>query len=173
MRRVSLLILLLCLIVPTSALAARWRAYENRALGFGVRYPGGWQVVVSSQLGEKLVSLTLQGRYSIQISILPVASGRNAKQMVARVDRYEARRGVTTFAHMSWRPTHLGGRFADQAVVAQQTEGGVALSQAYFLAPGRQRTFQIMVPVNSKHELHSISQFPVLYREILSTWRYL
>lgn len=162
-----------CLWAPSPVAARGWHGYTNRTLGFALRYPSGWQIVSRAQLGEQLVSLTFEGRYTIQISVLRVAPGRTVRQMVRRVLRYEAHRGITAYRRLRWKRTRLGGRMAALAVVGQDTEVGTALSQAFVLAPGRRRTYQIMIPINGKRPLHSLARFPPIYLQILSTWRFL
>jgi hypothetical protein len=89
-----------------------------------------------------------------------------------RTIAYERSLGTSTFRSIHWTGTKLGGHAALTGVDRISTEGGVAMVDGVYLTTSGSRTYEIVMAAYNKPAPTTFSQFPGVYRTILSTWRF-
>lgn len=165
MQRLALVAVLAVLATPLQVSAAAWSTFQSKNLAFSIRYPSNWKEGGSPTLGP----VTFQsGSMSMSIGFLPVKPASTIKQTVKRVGQYDQ-----TFARVSWSRTTLGGRPSMAGVDSPSTEGGVAISDAVYIVGWRGRVYDVTLSSLHKPPYKRLQQFPAIYRQILSTWRFL
>lgn len=174
MRRPFIFALALFLMLPLTALAGSWKTYDGHKLGFRVRYPSTWQVASSTQSKAEQVVVSHGGThvYNVQILVLDVHPGKSLSDTVARFVSYQTGLGDTGFKHVHWKAAKVGGKKGRVGVLSPPSEGGVSVSQAYYIVPWKAHIYQIMLAAYERHALKSARLFPGIYRQILSTWRF-
>jgi hypothetical protein len=175
MRRVLISLCLLTLAAPLAAQASTWRHFTSKKLGFGLQYPADWQVLSSLAPGSPQTEFLHQRQpvYALTVSVLPIKPASTASATARLVVRYFSQRGDTTLSAVRWAPASLGGHPAVAGILRPPTEGGVAQTEAIYLAPWRSRIYEISMAAYGGHQLSRLDQFPSVYRQMLRTWRYL
>lgn len=188
MRRIVSALLLSLICMPVAAFAAKgqvvpvhkksfgsWRASTDKHLGVVLRYPGDWSVVrQSTGPGSGELSLvSSRANYAINAFALPFAASGSIDATLSHFIAYE--RSTThsnVYNQTRWSSARLGGRPARVGIIKPPTEGGVAISDGIYLTQWRGRSIEVTIMAYRKPPASRLSQFPSIYFQILSTWRF-
>ena len=155
-----------------------WHSFSSKKLGFAFRYPSGWRLVrgsVGFQPATQVV-VSYQGRTNYQLNaiVLPIKAGPSLTQTMKRFLAYERTATQSTmYDQIRWTSPTLGGQPAKAGVLRPPTEGGVAIADAIYISQWRSRVYEVVLTSNRSPAPSQPSQFPSIYRQILSTWRFI
>jgi hypothetical protein len=175
LRRLLLVPLLALIITSASASAASWPLYSSKPLGFALRYPTGWKALSVSQPGGKQIQFSNPGAttYTVDVTILQLNGGTSVKVLKQRFLAFEQRIGNAPLVSVHWSHITLDRRNGIGGVYIPATEGGVAVANGVYVVPWKSRTYVVNILSVQKPSPRSLNRFPIIYKQILATWRFL
>src|SRR5579875_515430 len=161
--------LLLLVLLPGVAQAASEHQFRDHSFGFSLRYPSGW--TLQRSIGpSKQLSLVQKGhsQHAITVTILGWHAVKNLTASLHTVKRY-----VGAYRHVAWSRSKLGKSTALVAVLRPETEGGVGITEGIYLSQWKGKIYQVQITSYTAHPPRTIGAFPAVYRQILTTWRFI
>jgi hypothetical protein len=156
--------------------AASWHTFHSTKLGFTVRYPAGWHVAESAATPRsQSVSFGYQGStpYSLTVTVASVRPARTIRATLAALRTVDRETGGPAAAAVHWSATTLDRHPALWSVIRPPTEGGVAMSEGLLVSQSSHHVYEIEAVSYQRQAPKRFSDFPVLYRNILASWRFL
>jgi len=183
MRRIMCVVVLAAALSPGIVQAGAWHMLDSPKLKFSLRYPASWKASVIYRASIKMAFMFQRSSpadHSMTIVIQPIRAAGSMKMTLRRYIDFKSRplgtgrkRAFTlAYAHARWTATSLGGRPAMMAVISPPKKSKLSISNVVYVSASRGQVYEVNLNGYHKPPWRKVSQFPSIYKTILSSFRF-